>query len=321
MPLLEVKNLIKRFPAATSFLGKKKWVAAVNDVSFSMEEGETLGLVGESGSGKSTVAKMLMALLKPDSGTVRFEGENLHQLRGAGLKRARRNLQMIFQDPFSSLNPRQRVESLLQEGMKIHHLGSPDEREKRCLELLKTVGLSEEALGKYPHEFSGGQRQRLGIARALSVLPKLLVCDEPVSALDVSIQAQMINLLADLKAKYKLSYFFISHDLRVVQHLSDRIAVMYLGRLVEILPSSQLLNCKHPYTQSLMASLPSPLQGSVHLKALAGEPPSPLNPPSGCSFHPRCPFAEELCKQERPVLAELVPGHSVACHLVKKVHS
>jgi oligopeptide transport system ATP-binding protein len=318
MPLLEVKNLVKRFPASTNFFGKKKWLYAVNDVSFSINEAETLGLVGESGSGKSTVAKIVMGLLKPDSGSVKFEGEDIHRLRGASLKRARRNLQMVFQDPFSSLNPRQKIGSVLQEGMKIHGLGNSDERQARSAELLKTVGLSEDALEKYPHEFSGGQRQRLGVARALSVVPKLLVCDEPVSALDVSIQAQMINLLVDLKSQYQLSYFFISHDLRVVQHVSDRIAVMYLGRLVEILPSSTLLLAKHPYTQSLIASLPSPQQQSIHFKkAIIGEPPSPVNPPSGCAFHPRCNYREELCKQEKPVLAELIQGHSVACYKVK----
>lgn len=255
MPLLEVKNLVKRFPASSSFWSSKKWKTAVDDVSFALESGETLGLVGESGSGKSTIAKMVLALLKPDSGQVYFEGENLHQLRGASLKRARRKLQAVFQDPFSSLNPRQKISSILQEGWKIHGEGSASEQEARSVDLLEKVGLSSEALQKYPHQFSGGQRQRICIARALSLNPKLIVCDEAVSALDVSVQAQVLNLLIKLKQELNLSYLFISHDLRIVQHLSDQIAVLYQGQLVEKLASRDLLACQHAYTRALVQSM------------------------------------------------------------------
>ncbi len=316
--LLEVENLIKRFPVAGGFWGKtRNFVHAINGVSFQLEEGKTLGLVGESGCGKSTLARTLLRLYPADSGKILFEGENLATLSEKQLKPYRPHIQMIFQDPYSSLNPRMMVSTLLQEGLKLHTSLNRKEREEKVIELLEMVGLAPNVAHKYPHEFSGGQRQRIGIARALSLLPKLVVCDEPVSALDVSIQAQVLNLLKDLKAKLKLTYLFISHDLKVVSYLSDEIAVMYLGYIVEQFPVSELFKAKHPYTQALLEAVPIPSLKKRRRKILKGDVPSPLKLPSGCVFHTRCPYVEDICKREVPVLAG--SKHRVACHLADKI--
>jgi len=320
MPLLEVKNLVKTFPLKGGLFGRGKGaVHAVNGVSLSIQEGETLGLVGESGSGKTTLGRSILHLIRPDSGEVLFEGEDLSSLSPRHLRSLRRKMQIIFQDPYSSLNPRMTVGSILMEGMVIHRVGNDRARRQRVAELLEVVGLSPEAASKYPHEFSGGQRQRIGIARSLSLLPQLIICDEPVSALDVSIQAQIINLLMELKKEFKLTYLFISHDLKVVNHLSDAIAVMYLGEIMEYLPAVSLWQTRHPYTQALLEAIPLPLPDQKReRKVLKGEIPSPIHPPPGCVFHTRCPFAQEVCRREVPLLREL-NGHQVACHLAEEV--
>ncbi|MFO1518233.1 MAG: oligopeptide/dipeptide ABC transporter ATP-binding protein [bacterium] len=321
MPLLEVKNLVKRFPIKGGLFGRVQgYVHAVSGVSLAIEEGQTLGLVGESGSGKTTLGRTILQLLKPDDGEVIFDGQNLSKLSASRLRKLRRQFQIIFQDPYSSLNPRMTIEDVLSEGMVIYRTGGKGARRKRVLELLEIVGLPSDAAGKYPHEFSGGQRQRIGIARALSLLPKLMICDEPVSALDVSIQAQIINLLIDLKKEFGLTYLFISHDLKVVHQISDRIVVMYLGKIMEDLPAEALFISRHPYTQALLAAIPRPdprVKGPR--KVLQGEIPSPIHPPSGCVFHTRCPFAQEICKREVPVLRELASGHQAACHLAEEI--
>ncbi len=320
MPLLEIKNLVKRFPIKRGLWGRgQEYVHAVSGVSFSIEEGKTLGLVGESGSGKSTLGRMLLRLLNPDAGEIIFEGEKISTLKSVSLKNFRKKIQMIFQDPYSSLNPRMTVAAILTEGPAIHRIGDKSSRLQKAAELLQAVGLSPEALLKYPHEFSGGQRQRIGVARALSLLPKLIVCDEPVSALDVSIQAQMINLLQELKEKFKLTYLFISHDLKVVSYLSDQIVVLYLGKIMEYLPADRLMETRHPYTQALLEAVPLPIPGKKTHEILAGEIPSTLKLPSGCVFHTRCPYVQEVCKQKIPVLRELHPNHQVACHLAEEI--
>jgi len=320
MAILEIKNLVKKFPVKGGFLGKTQAeVHALQGVDLILKEGKTLGLVGESGCGKSTLARIVLRLMPADEGEILFQGQSLLTLSGKALRQMRKNFQIVFQDPYSSLNPRMTIGATLAESWAIQGLGKKAEREERVAELLKKVGLPPEAAFKYPHEFSGGQRQRIGIARALSLLPKIIVCDEPVSALDVSIQSQILNLLLELREKYSLTYLFISHDLKVVQHVSDEIAVMYLGRIVEQLPSAELAECRHPYTQALMAALPRIEARRQERRAPEGEVPSPLNPPTGCAFHPRCPFAEGVCKEKIPMLEDRGVGHPVACHLADRI--
>ncbi|MCS6891632.1 MAG: dipeptide ABC transporter ATP-binding protein [Rhodovarius sp.] len=306
--LLEAWDLAKHYPA------RQGLVRAVDGVSLQVARGETLALVGESGCGKSTTARLVLRLIEPTRGRLRFDGEELTGLPPAQLRRFRRRAQIIFQDPYASLNPRLRVGQTIMEPMEVHGLGSPAERRARMEELLRLVGLAPYHAQRYPHEFSGGQRQRIGIARALAVQPELVVCDEPVSALDVSIQAQVVNLLKDLQARFGLSYLFIAHDLAVVRHMADRVAVMYLGRIVELAEKRALFAApRHPYTRALLAAIPHPdpaRRGRV--TPLGGDPPSPINPPSGCRFHPRCPFATEICRREEPPLSE--GAHQVACH-------
>ena len=316
--LLEVRDLKKYFPIKSGILGRTANVLrAVDGVSFTIRKGETLGLVGESGCGKTTLGRTLLRLIEPTEGSIHFEGTEITRLPREQMRRLRRQMQMIFQDPYSSLNPRMTAGAMIEEGLIIHRLGSRVERKKRVAELLDVVGLSPKVTGKYPHEFSGGQRQRIGIARALALLPKLIVADEPVSALDVSIQAQILNLLIELQVSFSLTYLFISHDLRVVEHVSDRVAVMYLGRIIELAPARLLYaNPSHPYTQALLASVPVPDPTRKSLKAsVPGDVPSPVSPPSGCYFHPRCPHCMEVCRREFPALHEVEPGHFVACHL------
>ncbi len=322
MPLLEIHDLVKDFPAAGGMFARADGVVhAVDGVSLAVEPGETLGLVGESGSGKTTLGRCALLLVEPTSGEVRFEGCNLLTLKGPELRRMRRHMQIIFQDPFASLNPRMRVEQILAEPFQIHESLSRVEVRERVLELLGETGLPADAVSRYPHEFSGGQRQRIGIARALALRPKLIVADEPVSALDVSVGAQIVNLLQDLQQKYGLAYLFISHALPVVRHISNRVAVMYLGRLVEMGPTDRLFERPlHPYTILLHASTPdvSKLE-QREFHTAPGELPSALQPPSGCRFRTRCPLAVARCAEEVPELRELEPGHLVACHYAEDV--
>jgi oligopeptide/dipeptide ABC transporter ATP-binding protein len=318
MNLLEIRNLKKYFSAQARFSGvRKPIVKALDGVSLEIRAGETFGLVGESGCGKSTLGYCVLRLLEPTSGEVRFAGQDLLALRGAGLRHLRRNIQMVFQDPASSLNPRMTVLQILEEPFRIHKLHSRGERGKKIHELLDAVGLDQNTLPKYPHEFSGGQRQRISIARALALKPKLIVADEPVSALDVSIQAQIVNLFQDLQEQFHLTYLFISHSLPVVEHISSRIGVMYLGRLAEIGTSEEVMGSpKHPYTQVLLASVPS-LSGLQRQAPLQGDIPSSINPPHGCRFHTRCPLAFERCRLEEPQELSLSESHRVWCHLVE----
>ena len=317
--VVDVIDLVKHFPVRGGLFHRvHDWCQAVERVTFSIIKGETLGLVGESGCGKTTVGLTLLRLLTPTSGQILFEGQDISKLRGAKLKALRREMQIIFQDPYSSLDPRMPVGSSVAEGLLIHKVGSARERADQMIDILRRVGLEDYHAKRYPHEFSGGQRQRIGIARALALRPKLIIADEPVSALDVSIQAQMLNLLKDLQQEFDLTYLFIAHNMSVVEHISDRVAVMYLGKIVE-LASSKLIFRRplHPYTEALMSAIPIP---DPHRKRqriiLEGDVPSPLNPPGGCRFHPRCPAAMDHCSFEEPAFKEAEPNHSVACWLV-----
>jgi oligopeptide transport system ATP-binding protein len=321
MNLLEVRNLKVHFPVKHGVFSRvNAWVKAVDDVSLTVAPGETVGLVGESGCGKTTLGRAIIRLLEPTAGSVAFEGEDITTLDGAALRARRRRFQMIFQDPVGSLNPRMTVGQIIGEALDIHHLAADEQaREARIGQLLKDVGLNPQHAQRYPHEFSGGQRQRIGIARALAVEPKLIVCDEPVSALDVSVQAQIINLLQDLQREHGLAYLFIAHDLAVVEHISHRVVVMYLGKIVETAASKAVVTQpKHPYTQALLSAVPVVDPDSKRQRiVLPGDVPSPINPPSGCPFHPRCPVAEARCKTEVPALREVSAGHFAACHLAK----
>jgi oligopeptide transport system ATP-binding protein len=318
MSLLEVNHLTVRFPLKQRVLGSAtRFLTAVDNVSFRIAAGETLGLVGESGCGKSTLARAVLRLVEPDSGSVRFEGEEITVLSREALRTRRRKFQMVFQDPHGSLNPRMTVESLLGEALDIHKLARGGARAKRISELLRAVGLDPTYANRYPHEFSGGQRQRIGIARALAVEPKLIVCDEPVSALDVSIQAQIVNLLKDLQQRHGIAYLFIAHDLAVVENISRRVMVMYLGRIVETAEAQKLLAAPaHPYTQALISAVPSFDPATRRQRIiLSGDAPSPVHPPTGCPFHPRCAKAQApRCAQEFPEMRQVGPAHSAACH-------
>ncbi|NLY52310.1 MAG: dipeptide ABC transporter ATP-binding protein [Firmicutes bacterium] len=319
-PLLEVKDLVKHFPIYKGWLISKQIgsVKAVDGISFSINRGETLGLVGESGCGKSTTGRLILRLIEATSGEVWFEGQNVLNLGREEMRELRKDMQIIFQDPYASLNPRMTVGDIIGEPLRIHGIATGREKDKRVRELLEVVGLSSYHARRYPHEFSGGQRQRIGVARALAVNPKLIICDEPVSALDVSIQAQVINLLQDLQEEYGLTYLFIAHDLSVVKHISDRVAVMYLGKIVELTDKDSLYeNPLHPYTKALLSAIPIPDPTLVRERTLLeGDVPSPINPPAGCRFHTRCPVAEDICRHEEPVFADVGGGHYVACHLV-----
>jgi len=315
-PLLEVRDLRKHYPVRGGFFGgTRRRVHAVDGVSFTLDHGETLGIVGESGCGKSTAAKTIMRLIEPTGGQVLFDGVDITAMSKAGFRPYRKQIQIVFQDPYASLDPRMRAGAIVGEPLLNYGVPRP-EREVRVRELFERVGLHRDTMYKFPHEFSGGQRQRLGIARALALNPRLIVCDEPVSALDVSIQAQVINLLIDLQKELGISYLFVAHDLAVVQHISDRVAVMYLGRLVEIGDTGQLFsNPRHPYTRALLSAVPRPQPGAGKGRiVLKGDVPSPLSPPAGCHFHPRCPYASPRCGTEAPLLRDLGNGQQAACH-------
>lgn len=312
--LVEIQHLKKYFPA-----GRGQSVRAVDDVSFNIYRGETLGLVGESGCGKTTVGRCLLRLIEPTSGTIKFDQQDLLGLSKSEMRALRRRMQIVFQDPYSSLNPRMKVGDIIGEPLIVHGIGNQQERKDRVAELLKVVRLDPDYANRYPHQFSGGQRQRIGIARALALNPDFIVADEPVSALDVSVQAQVVNLLQDLQEQFGLTYLFISHGLAVVEHISTRVGVMYLGKIVELAPALELYQSpKHPYTQALLASIPLPDPEQMRDReriALRGEVPTPLNPPSGCRFHTRCPHAMDKCKTNEPEFKEIAPGHFAACFL------
>ena len=316
--LLTVKNLKKYYPITGGVLGREiGTVKAVDDVSFSVRKGETLGLVGESGCGKSTTGRSILRLIEPTDGEIIFDGKNVSSMSREELRKVRRDMQIVFQDPFASLNPRHNVEKIMEEPLIVHGIGTPAERKKRVHEMLEVVGLSSYHAKRFPHQFSGGQRQRIGIARALMLNPKLIVADEPVSALDVSIQSQVLNLMQDLQRDMGLTYLFIAHDLSVVRHISDRVGVMYLGRMVELTTSTQLYdNPLHPYTQALLSAVPTPDPEAKRERIiLQGDVPSPANPPSGCTFHTRCPHVKDVCRSVRPEFLDAGNGHFVACHL------
>ena len=320
--LLKVENLRKAFKVSANRPGAaKQSLKAVDGVSFEIKNGETLGLVGESGCGKSTTGKLLLRLIEPDSGSIQFDGRDVAGMGHRELTTIRRDMQMIFQDPYSSLNPRMRVGDIIGEPLVVHSLAKGRAIKEQVLTLMQKVGLAPEHYDRYPHEFSGGQRQRIGIARTLAVQPRLIVADEPVSALDLSIQAQIVNLLKDLQEEFGLTYLFISHDLGIIEHVCDRVAVMYLGRIVEVATAEQLYHqpC-HPYTEALLNAVPIPDPQRVRKhQVLSGEIPSPINPPTGCYFHPRCPYAQEICGKEYPALTDHAEGHQSACHFSGEV--
>ena len=314
--LIEVKNLVKYFPVRGGLLQRVvAWVQAVDNVNFNIKEGETLGLVGESGCGKTTVGRTMLRLVEPTDGSVLFDGEDIFRLQGRDLKNMRRNMQIIFQDPYASLDPRVPIGESVIEGLKIHGIGTAHERFQIGIEMLRKVGLEDYHARRYPHEFSGGQRQRIGIARALALRPKFIIADEPVSALDVSIQSQVLNILKDLQHEFNLTYLFIAHNLSVVEHISDRVAVMYLGKVVEMTTREELFrNPLHPYSQALMSAIPIPDPTIKRERIiLQGDVPSPVNPPKGCRFHPRCPIAIDHCKVAEPPFIEVSPNHWAAC--------
>ncbi len=321
-PLLDARHLVKYYPIRGGvFMKEIAAVKAVDDVSLSIKKGETLGLVGESGCGKSTFGRAIMRLEEPTSGEVWYDGDNILTYDAHQVRVLRKKMQIIFQDPFSSLNPRKPVSYIVGEPLLIHGMTNRREREARVLELLEVVGLSKEHMRRYPHMFSGGQRQRIGVARALALNPDLVVCDEAVSALDVSIQAQVLNLLKDLQDEFSLTYLFISHDLHVVEHISDRVAVMYLGKIVEVAGSKVIYKTPlHPYTQALLSASPMPDPGRKRKRILLkGDVPSPINPPPGCRFHTRCPYVQDICSKTEPPLKEIRPGHEAACHFAGSV--
>jgi oligopeptide/dipeptide ABC transporter ATP-binding protein len=318
MSLLEIRNLKKHFPVGEGLFSRGKGVVkAVDGVDLTVNQGETLGLVGESGCGKSTLGRAILRLIEPTGGEVMFQGKNVLAMGQRELRDMRRQMQIIFQDPYASLNPRMRIGDVIGEGLEIHNIARGAAKRDRVMELLRQVGLREEHYARYPHEFSGGQRQRIGIARALAVNPKFIVCDEPVSSLDVSIQAQIINLLQELQEKMHLTYLFISHDLRVVEHISHRVAIMYLGKVVEIAPAEAIYrDAKHPYTKALLSAVPMPTPDKKRERVvLQGDVPSPVNPPAGCSFHPRCGYRQPLCSQMEPPLDFTSEAHGVSCHV------
>ncbi len=321
--LLEVKDMVKHFPVRGGVFSRvRNYVRAVDGVSFDLEPGETLGLVGESGCGKSTTGRALLRLIEPTSGEVNFQGVDVCSLGREAMRRLRREMQIIFQDPYASLNPRMTVGSIVGEPLTIHGIARGKEKEEKVAGLLHRVGLRPEHMRRYPHEFSGGQRQRIGIARALALNPKLIIADEPVSALDVSIQAQVINLLEDLQREFGIAFVLIAHDLAVVQHVSDRIAVMYLGKIVEMSAADKVvMQTQHPYTEALLSAVPVP-DPTLKKKRmiLTGDVPSPVNPPSGCRFHTRCPYKEERCVAEEPLMREVAPGHFAACHFSERLY-
>lgn len=320
-PLLEVKNLVKYFPIKKGvFKRTVGWVKAVDDVSFEVYEGETVGLVGESGCGKTTTALTILRLEEPTKGQVIFDKKNITKLKKSEMRKERKDMQIIFQDPYSSLNPRIKIKDIIAEGMLTHRMISSNKKYKRVGELLEKVGIPAEYMDRFPHEFSGGQRQRIGIARALALEPKIIMCDEAVSALDVSIRSQIINLLQDLQKEFNLTYLFIAHDLSVIKYISDRVVVMYLGKVVEIADKKELFDdTMHPYTQALISAVPVPNPDYKKERIiLKGDVPSPANPPKGCRFHPRCPKAMEICSEVEPKLQEIKSGHFCACHLYNK---
>src|SRR5574338_32053 len=319
--LVQIEHLVKFFPVRAGLMQRiVNWVKAVADVSFTVRKGETLGLVGESGCGKTTVGRSMLRLIEPTSGSVNFEGKDVLKLRGDELKKVRRDMQIIFQDPYASLDPRVPIGESVMEGLHIHQIGTKKERVDIMLDTLKKVGLEDYHARRYPHEFSGGQRQRIGIARALALRPRFIICDEPVSALDVSIQSQVLNILKDLQGEFGLTYLFIAHNLSVVEHVSNRVAVMYLGKMVEMTSREELFrNPLHPYTQALMSAIPIPNPRLKRQRTiLKGDVPSPLNPPKGCRFHPRCPVAIEKCSEIEPPFIEVIPDHLVACHFAER---